>query len=1764
MTAVEERVVRMLFDNQKFEQGVSSTLGSLDKLNKGLKLEGATKGLDEVSSAAKNLSLDHIANGVDAIAGKFKAMSVTGIAAITNLANRAVNAGINLAKSLSVNPIKAGLDEYGTTLNSIQTIMANTGLSGQKGLNKVNDALNVLNTYSDKTIYNFTEMAKNIGTFTAAGVDLKTSTSAIKGIANLAAISGSNSEQASTAMYQLSQAIAAGKVSLEDWNSVVNAGMGGKVFQQALMATARTHGVAIDKMVKDEKGFRNTLQKGWLTSDILTETLSKFTGDLTAKQLKSMGYTKKQADEILKMGKTAQDAATKVKTLPQLIDTLKEAVGSGWTKTWQLIFGDFEEARTLFTGVSNTLGGFVSASANARNKVLGDWKALGGRTVLINTIALAFHALIAVIKPIKDAFREIFPATTGKDLYNLTKSLHVFAENLLISGSTADKLKRTFAGIFAVFGIGWDILKKVASTFLDLFKSGTKGSTSILDFTAKIGDFLVAIHKAVESGTGLTTFFTRLSNILAIPIKLLRVLAEHVSDLFDRFQGVDAQNAAKSVTGLTKHLNPLGKIIDAITSGGDDLVNLLDKGLTHLGDGAKKLVVFLGNVGSAIGGFLQSGNFDFSKILTGINTGLFAGFLLLLKKFVDKFRNDDDGLGGIVDTIKESFEELTNTLKTMQNVLKATILLQIAVAIGILTASVVALSFIDTDRLKVALSALAIMFTQLFASMAVFSKLAGGTGFGKMILLGAALILIAAAVDVLVIAVTQLAKLDWKELSKGLAGVAALLISLAGAVQLMPTGSGLITAGIGLIAIAGAINLLVIAVTNLSGFSWEELGKGLAGVAGLLVSLALFTKFSDANKAGLLQGAGILLIAVAIRLLVSAIKDFSQFSWTEIGKGLSVMAGALAAIGTALYFIPPTAVFSAAGVLIVASSLGIIGDAIKGMAKISWKDIGKGLTVMAGALTLIAAALYVLPPTSLFSAAAIFIVAESLGTMTKGLEEMATMSWGDIGKSLTLLAGALTTISLAMIAMLVALPGAAALVIVVASLTLLTPILQTFGQMSWEEIAKGLLTLAGVFAVLGVAGVALAVVTPVLLSLGLAITLLGVGILATGAGVLLFATALTALSIAGTAGAAALVVIVKSMLGLLPEVAKEIGLAVIAFAKTISTAGPAITKAMVTVLTAVLNAINQTSPKIIHTLGVLMDLMISSTVKYVPKMLDAGLRLITGILNGIANNIGKIVTAASHVMEAFLQGIALNLPKIIQAGVNLVIAFINGVADAIRNNVNPLVDAGLNLGSAIIEGMLQGMAHGLGKIASAAAGIGKSAIDSAKGALHINSPSKDFIAIGKSVNEGFLKGLESGDRGRVVDSVNTLGAQLISAMKNSAQKVSDLQDKLKKLTDARKKDTKAIAETRAELAQTRLEHSREAAAYSDLTKNLVDEKNKLRGLANQYTAVTNKLKAATDTLNNAIKVRNDYNASVKTQYSALPDIADDTTVASFADSLKKQVEDTKEFANVLARLHKAGLNDVQYKDLVAQGLSALPFAQQVLAGGKSAIDQINSLESQLGTAAGTLSKTASSELYQAAVDSAAGLVAGLKKQQASIQKIMDQIADAMVSSLKKKLGIKSPSKVLATVGKQSGQGLVNGLDSMASAVDDSASNIGDTAITSLSKSLSGFSDLITGPVDIQPTVTPVLDLSGIKKDAGKIGGMISTRPITVGASYTSAVGAALGIENDQAPVNTIAPHSPIAPFTFNQYNNSPVALSAAEIYRQTKNQLSRTKGTATY
>ena len=403
--SIDERVVSLRVNDREFQSAIDNVVKSLDGLKKSLQFKDTAKGFSDLDRAASSVKFDGLVKNaasvkttvadiaseaqktfssmstsgvasVGAISQSFSAMQAVAFGAFASIGSQVTNLAKNIT-SMFTQGITTGLSEYELQMNSIQTILTNTASKGTS-LEQVNAALAQLNEYADQTIYNFSQMTQNIGTFTAAGVDLDTAVASIKGIANLAAASGSSASQAASAMYQLSQAIAAGRISLMDWNSVVNAGMGGELFQNALKRTAKNFGTDVDAIIAKYGSFRESLTEGqWLTTEVLTETLKQISGAYTEADLVAQGYSQSQAAAIVKMADDAKNAATNITTFSKLVDTLRESIGSGWAQTWQIVFGDFEEARAFWSNLYNgTISPMISSMSNARNTLLSS--ALGG------------------------------------------------------------------------------------------------------------------------------------------------------------------------------------------------------------------------------------------------------------------------------------------------------------------------------------------------------------------------------------------------------------------------------------------------------------------------------------------------------------------------------------------------------------------------------------------------------------------------------------------------------------------------------------------------------------------------------------------------------------------------------------------------------------------------------------------------------------------------------------------------------------------------------------------------------------------------------------------------------------------------------------------------------------------------------------------------------------------------------------------------------------------------------------------------------------------------------------------------------------------------------------------------------------------------------------------------------------------------------------------------------------------------------------------
>lgn len=1292
-TTVDERVVEMRFDNKQFERNIQTSLSSLDKLKKSLNLEGAAKGLETVNDAANKCSgnMSPLSNAVETVRVRFSALEVMAITALQNITNSALAAGKNLVSAFTIDPIKTGFEEYETQINAVQTILANTSSKGTT-LDQVNNALDELNHYADMTIYNFTEMTRNIGTFTAAGVDLDTSVAAIKGIANLAAVSGSNSQQASTAMYQLSQALAAGTVKLQDWNSVVNAGMGGQVFQDALKETAKVHGIAIDEMIKDEGSFRETLSKGWLTSDILTETLAKFTGDLNEDQLRTMGYADDQIKSIMEMGKTANDAATKVKTFTQLFDTLKEAAQSGWTQSWEIIVGDFEEAKELLTEVSDTFSAVINASADARNKMLQDWKDLGGRTMMIEAVKNVFEGLVSVVKPVREAFHEIFPPMTGKQLADITERVRDLTAKFKMGEESSKNLKNTFKGVFAVLDIVGQAFKAVAGGVGELIGLFLPAGNGVLSLTGSFGEYLVKLDETVKKTDVFGKAVSTVVDIVKTAITFVKTAGEKVKE-FGKAAGEKFD-----FPGFELFHSFLERVHDRMAQIGDGAGKMKSGVIVAfemMGEALEKckflkvmealwiaVKVIAGGIADAVGTMMGTlaeklGNADFSGVLDILNSIAVGGIAVSISKFLKSVTEPLEGLNGVLEGVTGILDGVRGCFEAYQTNLKAGTLLKIGAAIALLAGSIVAISLIDSDKLSASLGAITVLFANLLGAMAIFNKISSDTG--KVSKACTAMIAMSVAVSILAGALKKVSDLDWGELARGLVGIAGLTAIVVASSKAMASGQKQVMKGATSLIIFGvAIKILASACKDLSRLQWDELGRGLTGVGVLFAEIAVFLRVAKFNGKMISTATGIVILSAAMKVLASACKDFGQMEWSEIGKGLAGIGGLLAELAVFTNLAGNAKHVMSTGVALIAigAAMKIFASAVKDFGQLQWDEIGRGLTAMGGALAEVAIAVNLMPKNMIGIGTGLVIVGGALEIIANCMSKFGGMQWEEIGRGLTVMGGALAELAISLNFMKGTLGGSAALLVASVALAVLAPVLSILGALSWEAIAKGLISIAGAFTIIGVAGAVLTPLVPTILALSGAFALIGVGVLTIGAGLLAAGTGLSALAIgftalatAGAAGAtaivAALTVIVTGIAGLIPAVLTKVGEGIIAICKVIAAGAPAIGEAVKAVVLT------------------LIDVFVSC----VPQLADGALQLVVGVLAALVTYTPQIVDLAFKFLIGILEGIASNLPSLIKAGVDVLVAFFAGIVDALRGiDTGALLKgiAGIGLLSAIM------------------------------------------------------------------------------------------------------------------------------------------------------------------------------------------------------------------------------------------------------------------------------------------------------------------------------------------------------------------------------------------------------------------------------------------------------------------------------------------------
>lgn len=1237
---IDQRIVEMNFENKQFEKGAEQSLKTIEDLKKGLNFEGAGKGLAGITAAANKVDLSGISHGVDTVANRFSVMGAVAFTIIQDITRKVLDMGRNIANALVITPITTGFEEFELKMGSIQTIMAGTGES----LETVNKYLNDLNLYADRTIYSFSDMTQNIGKFTNAGVSLDQSVNAIKGVANVAAVSGANANEASRAMYNFAQALSAGYVKLIDWKSIELANMGTVEFKQQLIDSAVAAGTLTDNLdgtyntlvgnsLSATKGFNEALTDQWLTTDVLVNTLNRY------------------SDASTEIGAKATAAAQDVKTFTMLMDTLKESLQSGWAYTWELLIGDFEEGKEFFTTINDILGNVIGESANARNDLLQGWKDLGGREDIVQGIYNALNGFFTLLSTIKETAAEIFPPLTAANLKTFSEKFLDLTERFKMAVENMDGLKRVFKAFFALLDIGRMVVSDVVKGLFGLSGGLSPIADKLKETTLGVADFIIGLRDGMKANGGFFKSLEPFIEQLQPYIEKIQGFYYKVKDFVDKikekiksFGGIDLSGIKEFISNIDFQFKPLTTIFGVFGKALKLLWTLIKKFAPVFGSLATAAGEGFGKVLDTVQEWVQ--NFDVTTIFNAINGGLFAGILLAIKKFVD-------GGSGIFDGVADILEGVGGALETWQANLKSKTLLNIAAAIAILAISIAVIGSVDSDRVTASLGAMTVLILQLFTAMTAFSKVQSGVkGVATMT---AGVVGIATALLLMSLAIKTLANLDPDGLVRGTVALIGIMFALKTVAKELSKGSsGAIKAAIALTALGVALNIIALAVFALGSMKPEKLQQGLIGISVVLAGLMVFLRAVSGTKGLLQAAAAVYILSGALVVMTGAIFLLGSMKVETLQQGLLGMAVALLGIAIAMRLMPKGMIVSAVSLVIVAEALVILAAALRIMGGMDLDQLKTAIIALGASMIIIAAGLYAMQG-AIGGAAALIIASGALVILAIALKSLGQMSLKEIGLAL-----------LAIVGVLVVLAGAAAL---------MTPIIPS------------LLALAGALLALGIGA---ALIGGGILALSIGLTALGTG---GAAGISALVLALSAviglLPFLAIQVGKALISLIQTIADGGPLLLESIVKILLLFIDAVVTVIPPLVDAVLLLVSTLLTKLAENLPDIIQAGFDILLALLQGIADNIGEVVDTAGDIIINFLGALEEKIPELVGAGVDLVVGVIDGIAeearTGIPRIIKSVKGLGKAIIDGVLEGIGGGIGDIISGIWNMGTTMIN-----------------------------------------------------------------------------------------------------------------------------------------------------------------------------------------------------------------------------------------------------------------------------------------------------------------------------------------------------------------------------------------------------------------------------------------------------------------------------------------------
>lgn len=1749
---IDERIVQMQFDNARFEANARNTINTLNSLSEALQFKDASKGFYNVEDASRRINFEKLTSAIDLVNSRFSNTGIMAARMLETITDKAIQAGKAIFDAMFVTARKDGFHEYELLMDSTKQILnaAKREDGTAVSLEEVSSALEELNKYSDDTIYHFQDMTSNIGKFTNQGVSLDDSVAAIKGIANWAALAGASADQAAHSMLNLGQALGNGYVQRMDWKSITNAQMDNQAVKEELLKTALAYGTVVEAeegyitTTTDAQGktsdaltmqqlFNDGLRYRWMTSEVLIDTLKKF------------------SNEEEEIGKKAIQAATEVGTFSKMMDTLKEAMGSGWAMTWKLIFGDYEESKALWTDWSKKISAVIDAQTDARNKLVSDWKVLGGRKAVIEGLSNVWQALLNVVIPVKEAFREIFPPLTGWQLTDLSAKFRTFTEYLILTDEEMALWKQQAKGFFSVFDLIGQAISAVVRTFapllkllrldihFDLFRNGLMGQA--------ISDFAAA---AKESDM----FYNALQRLLT-PLKTFKAYLADLIEKFEEFTGLDLHMPTleefKNFLENTKDrfkpfTDAMGKVAEYMRNFFASLINsdrLRSIG-DHLKEFGKSLGEFLVSVGGnvlkslanlakSIGAFFSKrGPMDFNSGFDLMNFGMLASIAASIKKAVDMLENPVESFKTVFSSLKGFLEipksigeklgkfidSITGPLKTLQQSLRADILIKIALALIIMSGALLMLSSIPSEKLTVASVGMLVMMQGLSKVFKEFDELSKESKTSKLTGLMASVLMLSVALVIISKAIKTLGGLSIDQMINGAIAVAA-LTAIITQLDKLNGNSGKLDAT-GILAVAVAVRIVAKAIETLGALDDDQAIRGVAAVGVLMAFMYALGK----NSTDGFNGKGLIAMAASMLILKRVVAAFGEMDNISLVRGVAATAALMGMITVMLKF---SEVSIPMGTLLgIGVAIFILKEAALDFAALDPDQMLTGVT----AVSLLMGGMLLLSQYGgkNFSAVPILVAAAAMLVLQKAAAAFGGMDIPSLAKGLIAIGASLAAFVFALNNMEGTIGGAAALVVAAAAFRVLLPVIQTLGAMPAVQIFQAFASLAMAFLIFGVAAEALqGAIGPMLgisaaiAVLGAGVALLGVGLLAAGAGLTSFGVGLTALigSIVASIGE-----LIVGIIGIIP-------IAVVALIKALQSVTAvffefggvfidAITEFGIIVLEAIRKLIPELGTVVIELLTFLLDILTVNMPILTEKIVVLIIELIDGVAMAIYNNTDRLIGACRHVAGAVIDFLLAALQEIL-SGIPGVGGKINTeigkIRDAVREHMN--ADTGAQDGAEYTRGMADGASSTSGLLQSTGGSLGQTLKDGATGALSSLSPEvqglltsqlsggiwgaqpgaeADAAGLGDGVMSSLLTGLSGSE---------DIGSYIAEGLGNGLTDNAGIPQEAAELLGSGTLDgLNGILEVNSPSRKTwETGMNLDQGLANGVTENQGLITTALSGLGGLFDNI---LSALTPKFSNAgTNSGSAFGRGVASGVGASRS-AGTTLVTTASSALSTSVARFRQNGILGGSSYASGVRSkegearsagvrVSANAVTGLGTAKTSFISVGMTSGSSYTSGVSSRQGAARSAGSNIGNSALSGLrsvggwYGVGEDSSGGYLDGLMSKASSIARGAARIVSDAISAARNAIDSHSPSRKWMELGVDSDDGYIMGAESKAEAINRTMAKIAVGAMGAFYEGISRANTLATSDLLVTPTISPVFDTSSIYGDMDYLSGIFS-------------------------------------------------------------------------